>query len=213
MNAICLVAGGPRHLLPDTLEQGDDRNYVGVDEGVIYLLNRGITPSAAFGDFDSISKQDLNMLSSKNIDIHSFESEKDMTDLELAIHWALDQNPSEILLFGGTGGRLDHELINIQLLKLGLDRNVEMKIVDRNNQIFLKKPGAYTVAENQQYPYLSFLPTTQVVNGITLTGFKYPLTNTTLHWGSTLCISNELVTKKGTYSFDDGIIMVVRSKD
>ena len=40
------------------------------------------------------------------------------------------------------------------------------------------------------------MPVTEIVEGITLLGFKYPLTNKKIEWGSTLCISNELVEEK-----------------
>ena len=43
------------------------------------------------------------------------------------------------------------------------------------------------------------MPVTEIVEGITLLGFKYPLTNKKIEWGSTLCISNELVEEKGTF--------------
>lgn len=213
VSVLCLVAGGPEHLLPEYLQENRERTFIGVDEGVLYLQKRGITPEAAFGDFDSISEEDTARLSKQDIHMFSFDREKDMTDLELAIQWAIEQRPDWIILYGATGGRLDHELINIQMLKLGLDRGIEMKIVDCKNEIFLKAQGTYTLEIDERYPYISFLPFSPRVKGITLDGFKYPLNKADLEWGSTLCISNELVTKKGTYSFDDGIIMVIRSKD
>ncbi len=45
-----------------------------------------------------------------------FKPEKDETDMELALNWAIDQKPEMIRIFGATGGRLDHMFANIQLL-------------------------------------------------------------------------------------------------
>jgi len=49
--------------------------------------------------------------------------------------------------------------------------------------------------------------------GLTLEGFKYPLSNCHISLGSTLCISNELLSSSGTFSISEGIVMVVRSSD
>ncbi|WP_408010943.1 thiamine diphosphokinase [Pseudalkalibacillus sp. A8] len=212
MKTICLVSGGPEYLLPDRL-QLDDALFIGVDEGVLYLQKRDIKPIAAFGDFDSISGEEFTRLQEKQMELYTFECEKDMTDLELALRWTIEQRPEKIILYGATGGRLDHELINIQLLKVGLEHKIEVEIVDRDNIIVMRSPGSYTIEASHEFPYVSFLPFSPLVTGMTLVGFRYPLEEAKIEWGSTLCISNELVTKKGTYSFDDGIIMMIRSKD
>lgn len=199
-------------MLPEQMGK-ENATFIGVDEGILFLQKRKIVPAAAFGDFDSITDEDIAALKDEQMAMFTFEQEKDMTDLELALQWAFEQDPDRIELYGATGGRLDHELINMQLLKQGLDRGIETVIIDRTNEVMMKKPGRYLLKQDERYPYVSFIPFSSEVKGITLEGFKYPLDQAELVWGSTLCISNELVTKKGTYSFEDGIIMVVRSKD
>ena len=61
--------------------------------------------------------------------------------------------------------------------------------------------------------YISLIPYTEKVTGITLTGFKYPLTNETLEIGISRGISNELLERTGTIEIKEGILMVVRSVD
>lgn len=39
-------------------------------------------------------------------ELHIVPREKDQTDLEIAINWALEQKPALIRIFGATGGRL-----------------------------------------------------------------------------------------------------------
>ncbi len=104
-------------LLPDLNEfEGKDVIWVGVDRGVFYLLKRNITPAIAFGDFDSVSPEELIYIQSNVNELRRYQPEKDETDMELALNWSLEQNPDEIRLFGATGGRLDHMLANVQLL-------------------------------------------------------------------------------------------------
>ncbi|MGC4375596.1 thiamine diphosphokinase [Fictibacillus sp. Mic-4] len=211
---IYIVAGGPVHRLPD-LSQVKQENtvWVGVDRGVWTLLENGITPSCAFGDFDSITRTEKETIEARGITTFVYPDEKNETDLELALNWAFGQTPQEIILLGATGGRLDHELVNVQLLLKGLENGIKMSIVDSQNKIELFAPGDYIIEGDEYFRYISFLAFTNIVEGITLSGFKYPLENATLKKGSTLCISNELVKKNGTYSFSSGILMMIKSRD
>lgn len=61
--------------------------------------------------------------------------------------------------------------------------------------------------------YISFLPLTQEVTGITLKGFKYPLENKDICIGTSLCISNELIEEEGRITFSEGVLMAVESHD
>jgi thiamine pyrophosphokinase len=213
---INLVAGGPPNLVPDFhLYDGSDVTWIGVDRGVFYLLKAGFKPAAAFGDFDSVSAAEMAEIEEAVSDLNKFKPEKDETDMELALNWALEQKPESIAIFGATGGRLDHLMANIQLLikPLGNDAQIHIDIIDEKNILFVKKPGTYTVSKMDEYKYISFLPVTPAVSGMTLENFKYPLKDCHIPMGSTLCISNELIRGHGTFSFSEGILLVVRSKD
>src|SRR5699024_8897302 len=135
------------------------------------------------------------------------------TDIEIAILKAIELNPDKIFLFGVTGGRLDHELINIQLLSSIIKRNIQGVIVDKDNWIEMTTPNRYLIKYNERYPNISFVPFTQEVKGLTLTGFYYPLSNENISWGSTLCISNKLLANSGTYSYEEGILLLIKSRD
>ncbi|TLS37323.1 thiamine diphosphokinase [Pseudalkalibacillus caeni] len=211
---IIILAGGPTGLLPDLASlDAEDITWVGVDRGVHTLLKNNIAPDQAFGDFDSVSLKEREWMNRHPVNFSVFPQEKDKTDLELAIEWALEKQCSSVIILGATGGRLDHELINVQLLLKGIGSKTEIEIRDRQNRIQLRAAGSYEIKYIPEYPYLSFVPVTPKVEGLTLTGVKYPLQETEINWGSTLSISNELVNKKGSYSFRDGILLVIRSKD
>ncbi|MED4226039.1 thiamine diphosphokinase [Neobacillus cucumis] len=213
---INLLAGGPEELLPDlTRYQETDAIWVGVDRGVFHLINRNITPAMAFGDFDSVSEEELSVIEHQVSGIRKYKPEKDETDLELALNWALDQNPTCIRLFGATGGRLDHLFANVQLLISPIRANnpVDVYLIDQKNIIFLKEAGHYTIEKIPSKKYISFVPLTLEVTDLTLEGFKFPLKNRHITLGSTLCISNELINDYGTFSFSKGILIVIRSND
>ena len=213
---INILAGGPEELLPNLAEYNQSGClWIGVDRGVFTLIQSGIQPYMAFGDFDSVSQEELRDIEAKVSKLYRFKPEKDETDMEIALKWALDQETEKIQLFGATGGRLDHFFANVQLLTKqvlsGSPKNVF--IVDRSNILFVKGPGKYSVTENSRYQYVSFVPLGGDVAGLTLEGFKYPLKECHIPLGSTLCISNELINNSGTFSFSEGILLVVRSSD
>lgn len=213
---INIVAGGPEGLLPDLSEySGENIIWVGVDRGVFILLERKIKPSIAFGDFDSVTKAELEIIEQHVEQMKRFKPEKDETDMELALNWALEQEPTEIKIFGATGGRLDHLFANVQLLfkPLSEGKKADILLMDRQNSLFLRAPGTYQIEKCPKKKYISFIPQTLSVKGITLDGFKYPLNNRHISIGSTLCISNELINDYGTFSFSEGILLVIRSDD
>jgi thiamine pyrophosphokinase len=211
-----IVAGGPNELIPK-LEyyDGEQVIWVGVDRGVFYLLNAGMKPTLAFGDFDSVSAEELSLIEKEVSELKKFKPEKDETDMELALNWALTQSPDSISIFGATGGRIDHLIANVQLLlkPLNQDEDLPIEIIDTKNILYVKKPGSYTMQEMTGFKYVSFLPVSPSVSGMTLENFKYPLKDCHIPMGSTLCISNELISNHGTFSFSEGILLVVRSRD
>lgn len=210
-----LLAAGPEENIPSlqsVKKEYPNAMWVGVDRGVFYLLSQQITPMFAVGDFDSLTEEERKFVEKEHISFSIFPAEKDMTDLEIAIDWAIAQNANEVIILGATGGRLDHFLMNVQLLQKGLKNNINMVLLDKGNRITLKDPGEYTIQKNS-YKYVSFLPLTTEVTGITLIGFRYPLIQTKLQLGSSLCISNEIVDEEGKYSFFTGKLIVIESND
>lgn len=211
---INILAGGPPGRLPSlTDEKWQDGVWIGVDRGALRLLEQNIQPYKAFGDFDSISASELSFVQERLLDIHVFPAEKDAIDLELALNWAIGQQPSLIRVFGATGGRMDHMFGAVQLLYKGLAAHIPIQMIDRQNIVSIHTPGSYEVEKDDTYRYLSFVSFSDEIQGLTLKGVKYPLTNHAIEWGSTLCISNELIQQRGTFSFSKGILMMVRSND
>ncbi|MGP7817553.1 thiamine diphosphokinase [Niallia sp. 01092] len=213
---IHIMAGGPENNIPMLAEYlYEDAIWIGVDRGVLYLLQRGIPVDTAFGDFDSVNEQEWLEIKQQAATIKKFKPEKDETDMELALNWATQKQPNTIRLFGATGGRLDHTIANLQLLLKEIVENeqIHIEIIDHQNIVYLVKEGTYSIKGKENYPYVSFFPYSTNIIGLTLEGFKYPLNDRHIPISSTLCISNELISDYGTFSFTKGILMVIRSHD
>ncbi|TKC18620.1 thiamine diphosphokinase [Robertmurraya kyonggiensis] len=213
---INILAGGPEAQLPELNSfQENEVVWVGVDRGVFTLLSHGIEPQMAFGDFDSVNEEELQFIHTKVKSVRIYKSEKDEPDMELALTWAIEQKPERIRLFGATGGRLDHFLANVQLLLRPLieESPILIEIIDHQNLLYAVRPGTHQIKKDEQKKYISFLPIQGAVENLTLAGFKYPLKDRHIPPTSTLCISNELIDDCGTFSFTEGILLVIRSKD
>lgn len=214
MTIIGIIGNGPVEHLPNLKQYDEEIDiWIGADRGALQLIKQGITVNYAVGDFDSIDSQQKEILLQNTKQLDEFPEEKNETDLEIAIEKAIQLKPEKIYLFGVTGGRLDHTLINTQLLANLVEQDIRGIIVDRWNMLEMTKRGLHTVNKNEQYPYISFIPYTKDVKGITLKGFYYPLEDYDISHGSTRCISNELITETGTFSYEEGTLLLIQSRD
>ncbi|SEB19688.1 thiamine pyrophosphokinase [Thalassobacillus cyri] len=214
MKRIAIVGGGPKRYIPELKAYHEERMiWIGADQGAEVLYEQEIPMQLAIGDFDSVTENRLGEIRGYAAVTEVYPEEKDDTDLELAIKAAIKEQPDEIYLFGVTGGRIDHTLANIHLLHQTERAKIKAIIIDKQNHIELTTPGEHQVKKNNSYPYISFIPMSLTVENLTLQGFYYPLENKNLPIGSTLCMSNKLVKESGTFSYSQGILLLIRSRD
>ena len=214
MRTVGIVANYPVNHIPDLkLYEEIVDLWIGADLGAVTLAKSGISVNYAVGDFDSIQEAQKQLIMKQTSVFHEYPEEKDETDLEIALQKAFENNPDQIFLFGVTGGRLDHGLINMQLLHTIKDKQIHGIIVDRWNQVELTYAGTHTVKKNDRYPYISFVPFTEQVQCLSLEGFYYPLRGEDISWGSTRCISNRLLGDKGRFTYEKGKLLLIQSRD
>ena len=170
----------------------------------------------ALGDFDSVTERRVEDNSRKCSKVISFSSEKDETDLELAIDWAITKNQVISIYLGQQEGEwiIFSAIFNFckKNKSSGNRRNQTFISWMSKNSLTVKTPGSYIIEVDDQKVFF-FSVSAKWVTGTTLSGFKYPLEQSSLTSGSTLCISNELISDCGNVSFAKGILMVVRSND
>ena len=135
-------------------------------------------------------------------------------DMQAAIDQAKRfQRKNNITILGGTGSRLDHVLGNIQMLKIALDAGIDCQIVDEHNRIRLLNREFAMTEEEQFGEYVSFLPFTPVVEGLTLDGFEYEVEDFTLESGLARGVSNEINAEEIYVTMKNGILMMIESRD
>lgn len=187
---------------------------IAVDSGMEFFRRAKLLPDIIVGDFDSVEEDTMAYFQScQKIKWKTLNPKKDDTDTECAVRMAVFSGAKSITLLGATGTRIDHMLGNIELLGIGLEHGVPMQIVDAKNKIRMIRRGITIQKRNQYGNYVSLLPYTSEVTGLTLKGFLYPLDRYTLTGFCSIGISNEIAEEKAEISFENGILLVIEAKD
>ncbi len=209
-----IVSGGElnKDFLQAFISNNEMDYIIAVDKGLEILDSINIFPNCILGDFDSIKNGILEKYNRQDIKIIKLNPEKDFSDTHMALKEAIEMKSTEIYILGALGKRMDHTIANIHILREALENNIECKIIDTNNIIKLITKGT-EIVHKSKYKYISLFPLTTSVKGITLHGFKYPLTNDTLTIGHSIGVSNELLDNIGTISISDGILIMIQSND
>jgi thiamine pyrophosphokinase len=186
---------------------------IAADRGLLAADMLDIRPDFIVGDFDSVPPGILEKYKQMSTPVKTFPSEKDKTDTQIAMELALMHNPSAIDIAGGTGSRLDHVLANIHLLVLPMQLGIDACLLDSRNKIYLRDKSFFIDRDCQYGKFVSLLPFTPEVIGLTLRGFKYPLNRVTLTAGSSLGISNEITEERAYVDFISGILIAAETRD
>lgn len=200
--------------LQERLSSDEEICLIAADRGLLFLARHGIRPTHIVGDFDSADPAILeNYRDDPRVWVRRLNPEKDWSDTEVAAGIALEQGCSRIELLGGTGGRIDHLLGNIQLLALIEDRGAEGFLLDTKNRLCLKSRDFTLEREEQWGKYVSLFAYGGDVTGLTLEGFKYQVEDFTLGTVGTRGVSNEITAPRARVSFRSGKLLVAETRD
>jgi len=188
-----------------------DDYIICADGGAKHAYHMHLIPQIILGDFDSIDQEWYQHYKNKRVSIQSFPSEKDETDTELALRYAIQLKPDKIILMACSGNRLDHTLANIQLLKQGLDAGIDMVMLDNSNEIYIVKNSLQI--NGKIGDTISLLPLTESVTGIYAAPLYYPVENLSITIGSPVGISNVMLSSDVTLTVTSGYLLVIKATD
>lgn len=182
---------------------GREAYTICADGGYDHAKEHGIVPDILLGDLDSIKDK-------PEIKTIVFPAEKDETDSEIALKFAIDNGYSHIVMTGVTGTRLDHTLNNIFLLKTAKELGAKAVIADDNNEIY------YVDGQIELFGaaggFFSVIPISEEIC-VSIENAKYELFKTRISLGESRGISNEFLDGKCVITVESGAALVIKSED
>ena len=203
MNNVLISLSGKCSTSYDLKELTFDE-IIGVDNGTAHLFDRSLIPSKVLGDFDSITPDLLEKVENMDIDLISYESNKDKTDFELSLDSINEPEEKNIFIIGGEEGEIDH-LFSIFTLVVNYEFAINITwlymdktIVFKNNvSIFLNKGTKFSV-----------LPITNLKK-LTISGAKWNLNEENIVAGSSKTLRNESADNQIKISCSEGLFSVI----
>ncbi|HCD70995.1 thiamine diphosphokinase [Thermovirga lienii] len=166
-----------------------------VDRGLIYCLEAGITPTLYIGDKDSISEEELTRAQKTMVELVTYPTMKDLTDLQLALKEASNRcENASILLTGCWGGRFDH-LYSIVHSAVWADEWGISTIAmadDKEILYFLKGKTSISLDFKKLPKNISLLALSDHCIGVSIDNVVWPLQEYTLSQHHPFAVSNKL---------------------
>ena len=181
---------------------------IAADGGWAKAKRCGVSVDVVVGDLDSLTGEERDALDRADVRVLRHPTEKDRTDLEIALDHAVSMNPEKILLWGFWGGRLDHGLANLLLLEKAVRQGIRVECVTDAERIHL-------VSERLDLEgaaigdLVSLLPLTAAVEGVRTVGLKYALAGETLRRPSSRGVSNLVTAAPVRIELEHGLLFVV----
>ena len=182
---------------------------IACDRGLEHIHCAGLKPDIILGDFDSVNPDIMQHY--RNVDIITYPVKKDSTDTELGIFAARELGADDIVILAGSGTRLDHTIANIQILLPLVKDGIRARLIDEHNIVELVNDRLAII--NKKGSYISLLPLTERVCGICSEGLEYPLDNTDIGIGTSLTVSNVVLSDKASVSVREGVLISIIAKD
>jgi len=180
------------------------------DGGTRHAVNMRLVPHVIIGDMDSSAAGYIDYFRGKGAEVVQYPKDKDKTDTHICVEFAMAFS-SEIILLGATGSRIDHMLANISLLRLGVEKNIPVTILDNRNSIRMIRDSI--VLEGKKSDLFSLIPFSERVEGICTKGAHYELENAVMELGDPYGVSNYFEEETVRISIKKGYLLVIKSRD
>ena len=195
-----IIGGGENYGLNFKQQEGD--YIIAADAGYKYLKEAGITADLVVGDFDSLEYVPNHPGTVK------LNPVKDETDTWEAVRLGMEKGYRDFHFYACTGGRIDHTIANIQLLKSVAEKGCRGYLYD--------KKSVLTVINNSDIKfddpmcgYISVFSLSDKSMGVTIKGLKYEVEDAVLDNSFPLGVSNEFTGTDSEISVSEGSLLIV----
>jgi thiamine pyrophosphokinase len=167
-------------------------------------VEAGYAVDVLIGDMDSIETEVIP----NHVIIERYPTDKDATDLELALARVVDERPQRIVVVGGAGGRFDHELATAMLLCSDRWDGVDELdwVTDRGWSHVIR---GRRIIHGDVGAIISLIPIGGPVSGIDTKGLRWDLRSASIPPGSTWGVSNEFTGPVADIRVGSGCLLAV----
>lgn len=203
---VCILVGSSGFFArraPDT----DSAYVIALDGGYAHLIDRGITPDAVVGDFDSLGY-------TPDFDgVTVLPRVKDDTDSFWAAKQALWQGYRSFYLIGCAGGdRPEHTVANISLMLYLVRHGAVSVIMEGERQMYRVVSAPCRIEFAGEHGNFSVFSLSDRSFGVTLRGFEYETDRATLCSDIPLGVSNSFDREKCTLEAEKGDLLLIWDK-
>ncbi len=174
---------------------------IAADGGLHSCRALGIEPDLAAGDFDSLGFEPEGLPTLR------VPVAKDETDMLLCVRIAIERGYRMLRLYGGTGGRLDHTLANLQTLIYAARRGASAYLYDADFVYTALIDGELEIS-GPPGGIFSVFCLSATAEGVYERGSLYTLDDATLDCGFPLGVSNHFLDGAATISVRRGELIV-----
>lgn len=179
--------------------------FIACDKGYVYAKKLNIKPNIIVGDFDSAKKP-------KNVEnVIKVSKIKDDTDTSLAVKYALKNGYKDLDIICALGGRIDHTLANISLMKYVVEHKGVVKIISNSATLMAFTKGKIRI-KKESNKYLSIFSLSDKSKIDYIKGTKYDIKNLILKSSFPLGVSNEFKNKLAEIKISKGVVLIVLIK-
>jgi thiamine pyrophosphokinase len=198
---ICYIVGAGERTGDILLPAGGDL-VIAADGGYDWLRDMGVIPDLLIGDFDSLTHSPLGL------NVVTLPKEKNDTDTMAAVRLGLEGGYRRFAIYGGTGGRVDHTLANLQILTWLARRDCENRLYAPNWMAAAVTDGTISFPASAAGT-ISVFCQGDLAEGVCLEGLKYKLSDAVLTFEFALGISNEFTGQPSRIKVGKGTLLVV----
>jgi len=204
-----VFAGGDPVPPAEPVEVPDGALVIAADSGLVQAQARRVAVHLVVGDFDSAPAESLAAAERDGACLERHGSDKDETDLELALDAAVRAGVESIAVIGGGGGRADHFLANVALLCSPAYAEVGITAHLHGARLVVARPGPGATVSGAPGQLLSLLPVHGTATGVTTSGLRFALHGEPLHAGSPRGLSNIFDEAEAAVSLRTGVLAVI----
>ena len=187
---------------------------IAVDGGLSAANLLNIYPDSIIGDFDTVSEELVKSYEEEcRATIIRLNPIKDDTDTQYAIKHAMSIGAKEVHIIGGTGGRFDHSLANVFMLKMAYEQDVKVYMYDKINKIHVIDDLVHLKKDPMYDKKISFIQLEGPALGVTLKGFKYNVSEFDFDTSKEyrIGVSNEFARDEAEVLIEKGTFIVIET--